>query len=130
MKGKGRNGIFSKVMSESHSTENVTVNCFPFLRKKNNPVVCCDINCLMKSMNLNHGPTEWRLFTDSSKLSLKAVLLHNDNLLSSIPVGHAVHMKETYANMTALLDSFKYHEHKWKICGDLKVIAILLGSWV
>ena len=29
--------------------------------------------------------------------------------------------------MTALLDSLKYHEHKWKICGDLKVIAILLG---
>ena len=84
----------------------------------------------MKSLNLNHGPTEWRLFTDSSKLSLKAVLLHNGNLVSSIPVGHAVHMKETYANMTALLDSLKYHEHKWKICGDLKDIAILLGSWV
>lgn len=99
----------------------------PFFEKKNNLVVCCDINGLMKSLNLNHDPTEWRLFIDSSKLSLKAVLLHNGNLLSSIPVGHAVHMKETYANMTALLDSIKYHEHKWKICGDLKVIAILLG---
>ena len=81
----------------------------------------------MKSLNLNYDPIEWRLFIDYSKFSLNAVLLHNGNLLSSIPVGHADHMKETYANMTALLDSLKYHEHKWKICGDLKVIAILLG---
>ncbi|XP_066433989.1 uncharacterized protein [Eleutherodactylus coqui] len=29
--------------------------------------------------------------------------------------------------MTALLDSIKYAEHKWKICGDLKVITVLLG---
>ena len=41
--------------------------------------------------------------------------------------GHAVHMKETYINMKVLLNSINYNEHKWKICGDLKVIAILLG---
>ena len=99
----------------------------PFFEKKNNLVVCCDVNGLMKCLNLNHDPTEWRLFIDSSKLSLKAVLLHNGNRLRSIPVGHAVHMKETYANMTALLESIKYAEHKWKICGDLKIIAVLLG---
>jgi hypothetical protein len=37
---------------------------------------------------------EWRLFTDSSKLRVKAVL-HNENILPSIPAGHAVHMRET-----------------------------------
>ena len=80
----------------------------------------------MKGLKLEHDPIEWRLFIDSSKLSLKAVLLHNGNRLHSIPVGHAVHMKETYANMTALLDSIKYAEHKWKIRFDLKVIVVLL----
>ncbi|KAJ4442913.1 hypothetical protein ANN_04507 [Periplaneta americana] len=63
----------------------------------------------------------------SSKLSLKAVILHNGNSLPSIPVGHGVHMKETHAHMTALFDSIEYHEHKWKICGDRKLIAVLLG---
>ena len=56
-------------------------------------------------------------------------LLHAyiESCLASIPIGHAVHLKETYTNKAALLDSIKYAEHKWKICGDLKVIAILLG---
>ena len=90
---------------------------------KNNLVVCIDVYGLMKCLNI----TEWRLFIDSSKLSLKAVLLHNENCLPSILIGHAVHMKETYVNMKAFFDSINYNEQKWKICGDLKIIAILLG---
>ena len=81
----------------------------------------------MYCLNLNYDPTEWKLFVDSSKLSLKAVLLHNGNCFPSVPIGHAVHMKETYLNMKVLLNSINYYEHKWNICGDLKVIAILLG---
>ena len=29
--------------------------------------------------------------------------------------------------MKVFLNSINYNEHKWKMCGDLKVIAILLG---
>ena len=36
-------------------------------------------------------------------------------------------MPETYENMRLLLAAIKYEEHDWLICGDLKVIAILLG---
>ena len=68
-----------------------------------------------------------KIFMDSSKLSFKAVLLNNGNRLPSIPIGYAVHMKETYVNMKAPLNPINYNEHKWKICGVLKVIAILLG---
>ena len=35
-------------------------------------------------------------------------------------------MKETYVNMKVLLNSINNNEHKWKICGGLIVIAILL----
>lgn len=66
-------------------------------------------------------------FVASSKLSPKAVLLHDGNLLPSIHIGHTVHMKKTYANMKAHLDSSKYADYKWQICVDLKVIAIFLG---
>ena len=81
----------------------------------------------MYCLNLNYDRTEWRLFIDSSKLSSKAVLLHNGNCLPSVPIGYAVHMKETYINMKVLLNSINFNEHIWKICGDLIVIAILLG---
>ena len=56
----------------------------------------------MQEFGYSHRPEEWRLFINSSKVSLKAVLLHNENMLPSIPVGYAAHMKETYENMKNL----------------------------
>jgi hypothetical protein len=64
-------------------------------------------------------------FIDSSKLSLKAALLHSGNIHPSIPIGHAVHMKVTYENMELLLRKVQYDKYKWHICGDFKVIGIL-----
>ena len=73
-------------------------------------------------------PTEWRLFIDSSKASLKCVLLHNGKRYTSISIGHSVHLKETYENMKMLLTKIKYDEYKWILCGDLKVLSMLLGQ--
>lgn len=81
----------------------------------------------MEYISLPHNLAEWRLFIDSSKLSLQAVLLDNCNIYPSISVGYAVHTKETYENMKALLKSVKYAQYKWQICGDFKVVALLLG---
>lgn len=67
------------------------------------------------------------MFIDSSKLSLKAVLLHIGNGKPSIPIAHAVNTKETYDTMVKLLKCIKYEEHDWKICSDLKVVAMLCG---
>ena len=61
---------------------------------------------------------------DSSKLSLKAVLLHSGNTLPSIPVGRSVHNKESYENMK--MEAINYDKFKWQICGDLKVITLLI----
>lgn len=102
-------------------------NLAPFFDMENNLVFCNDINGLLAALNINHKPKEWRLFIDSSTLSLKAVLLHIGNILPSIPIGYAVHMKESYDNMKYLLTCIKYDEHQWQICGDLKVVALLLG---
>lgn len=38
-----------------------------------------DVNGLMAELACEYVSDEWRLFTDSSKASLKAVLLHNGN---------------------------------------------------
>ena len=37
-------------------------------------------------------------------------------------------MKETYENLKLLLDKIKYENYNWTICGDLKVLALLLGQ--
>jgi len=49
----------------------------------------------MEELESEQASRQWRPFTDSSKASLKAVLLYNGNKLHSIPLAHAVHMKET-----------------------------------
>ena len=99
----------------------------PYFTKQNDLVFCSDVDGLSNALGIKHDPNEWRLFIDSSKLSLKAVLLHNGNQLPSIPVGYAVHIKETYDNMKQLLICLQYRKYRWHLCCDLKVVAILMG---
>ena len=69
---------------------------------------CKDISSLMETFGIEHNPTEWRLFIDSSKVSLKAVLLHNGNKFPSVPVGHSASMKESYENFKFILEKLQY----------------------
>ena len=55
------------------------------------------------------------------------VLLHNRNKFPSVPLAYAANMKESNKGMKLLLGKFKYDEFKWKLSGDLKVLALLLG---
>jgi len=87
-------------------------------------VTCTDIDGLMQTLNINHNPLHWWLFIDSSKLSLKAVLLYNGKTLPSILVGHTVNNKELYKNMKILMEAINYDKFKWQINGDLKVSAL------
>jgi len=98
-----------------------------FFKMERDLVACTNIDGLMQTLNINHNPLDWWLFIDSSKLSLKALLLHNGNTLPSIPVGHSVHNKESYENMKILMRAINYDKFKWQICGGLEVIALLLG---
>ena len=91
-------------------------------------VYCCNIAGLIEQLGTKYSSTEWRLFIDASKQSLKGVLLHIGNKYAVVPVAHSVHLKESYDNMALLLQKIKYSEHKWLICGDLKVIGLLLGQ--
>jgi len=95
-----------------------------FFKMERGLIVCTDIDGLMPTLNINHKPLDWRLFLDLSKLSLKGVLLHSGNTLSSIPVGHSVH-NESNENIKILLEAINYDKFKWQICGDLKVITLL-----
>jgi len=65
----------------------------------------------IESFGNQHDPTEWRLYIDSSKISLKAVFLHNGNKFPSVSLAHAANMKESYENMKLLLDKIQYEKY-------------------
>ena len=60
-------------------------------------------------------------------MSWKVVLLHKGNRFPSVPLAHAANIKESYESMKLLSGKIKYGEFKWKLSGDLKVVAMLLG---
>jgi len=90
---------------------------------------CSDVNGLMNEIKENvYRVQEWRLFIDSSKKSLKAVLLHNTNKFAAVPVAHSTVMKEQYPNISIVLEKLQYSKHRWQICGDLKILSMILGQ--
>ena len=56
---------------------------------------CNDIPALFESIGINDDPDKRRLFLDGSKKSIKAVLLHNGNILPSVAVAYSTTLKET-----------------------------------
>ena len=60
-------------------------------------------------------------------MSFKVVLFHNGNKFPSVPLALAANMKEIYESMKLLLGKLNCDEFKWKLCGDLKAVALLLG---
>ena len=101
-----------------------------FFCSEDNFVFCHDIVGFLNALCCKYVCSDWRLFIDSSKASLKCVLLSSGNQYASIPIGHSVLLKESYDTMALVLQKLKYCEHNWMICGDLKVIFILLGQQV
>ena len=92
-------------------------------------VYCTDVAGLLVAMGLPaYHSSDWRLFIDSSKRSLKCVLLHNGNKYGSISIGHSVVLKENYSNIKVVLEKLKYCDHQWLICVDLKMVNFLLGQ--
>lgn len=95
--------------------------------ENNSLAYCTDIRGLILTMQNEYNSGDWRLFIDSSKSSLKADLLHATNLKNSNPIALSTNTKESYSSMKKILELIKYEDHKWKICADLKVVALLRG---
>jgi hypothetical protein len=98
-----------------------------FFSQEDGVLFCNDVPSVMEVLGHEYNSERWRLFIDSLKVNLKVVLLHNGNRFQSIPSAHAANMKETYESVELLLGKIKYDEFKWKLCGDLKVVALLHG---
>jgi len=74
--------------------------------EENDLVYCNSICAVMDVLDHEHKTTEWRLFIDSLKTSLKAVLFHSAKKYPPVPLAYATNMKETYENLKILLKKF------------------------
>ena len=88
---------------------------------------CADIQGLFQEIGIAYSASDWRLFIDSSKRSLKADLLHNGDVYPFISIAHSVQMKENHESAKVLLELIQYDDLNWDVCGDFKMITFLLG---
>lgn len=100
-----------------------------FINGEKTYAYCNNPTMLMLAMFANHpyNAEEWRLFIDSSKNSLKVILLHVSNKAPSIPLAYSTETKETHAVLGQIMLDINYEQHQWKICCDLKVVTMLCG---
>ena len=100
-----------------------------FFTMEDDFVYCNNISDLLAKMgHPDYNSDEWRLFIDSSKGSVKCVLLHKGNNFADGPIGHSVVVKEQYLNVKMALHKLCYSEHNWAICVNSKMVNFLLGQ--
>ena len=71
---------------------------------------CYDVCSAMEVLDYEYNPDQWRLFIDSSKVSLKVVLFHNGNRFPTVPLVHADNTKGSHESMKLLFGKIKYDE--------------------
>jgi hypothetical protein len=81
----------------------------------------------MEELQLQHASEQWRHFIDLSKVSVKAVLLHEENKHLAVPLVHAAHVTENCSNIHGMLNKMCYEYQQWNLRADLKVVAKLTG---
>ena len=88
---------------------------------------CKDVEGLFGAVGIDHDPTQWQLFNDSSTKSIKAVLLYNSKIYPSIPLAYSLQMKEDYGNVKQLVIKINYAQaqFKWYVYGDFKMLGFL-----
>ena len=100
-----------------------------FFETDNDFAYCCNVAGLLVAMGVpQYDTNEWRLLIDKSKMSLKYILLHNENLFGAIPIGHSAYLKEKHEHRKVEIDLLKYDDHKRVTCVYLKTVNFLLGQ--
>ena len=90
---------------------------------------CADISQLLLKVGVPHYEAkDLRLFIDSSKRSLKCVLLHNGNQFASVFIAHSTTLEEKSEAVKYVLEKIGYDQHKRFICANLNMLNFLLGQ--
>lgn len=82
------------------------IECFSFFSEEKGLVYNSNIAQLLHKFGVpQYQPGDWRLFLDSSKQSLKCVLMHNGNQFASVPLAYSTTHKK-YEAGKYLLEKF------------------------
>ena len=101
-----------------------------FLKEEKQLIYCDNVPGLFGQLGiLSYNSEEWRLFMDSSKRSLKCVLLHNGENYGAVPIGHSTVLKEQQQDIRTVMNLLKYHEHNWIICVDAQSWTALFRAF-
>ena len=82
---------------------------YHFLRNKTNLFIVAMYQDFSTIWAYNHTTEKNATFLDSSKRSLKCVLLHNGSKFGAVPTGHSSVLKEQQEDIKILMDMFKCH---------------------
>ena len=82
-------------------------------------IYCSDVNKLIKAVGHKKIASEWRLFIDLNKTSLKGVFLHNGNEFPSIPVANA-------SQCTLLVNLFRLQNDCYSVRTADRIHKVLL----
>ena len=118
-------------MSETRATfyRNRDAEFIPLFNENSDLVYCSDVEGVLLRLSVQeYDANSWRWFIDSSKRSLKCVLLHNTNTYASIPIGHSTTWKKKHESIKQVMEKTNYSNHNWVICVDLRMVNFLLGQ--
>lgn len=82
----------------------------------------------MDEFGIQYNKEEWRLFIDLFKTTLKAVLLHNDNMYAYASIRHFVHKTKAMKPRNSV--KYSSSSHSWMTCSNLNVTCSLLRKVV
>ena len=85
-------------------------NFLPYFKQYEEILVYNDVELLLMELGtVQYEANSWHLFIDSSKRSLKCVVLHNTNEYALIP--NSVTVKEKYEPVKQVLECMKFNQH-------------------
>ena len=124
-----KEGNFLQAKTNVTFYKNREANFLPYFKQYEEIVVCNDVELLLMELGIAHyEANSWHLFTDSSKRSLKCVLLHNTNEYVSIPIGHLTTLKEKYEPVK--LENLRRSENgefsAWAVIWIYKISVLLI----
>jgi hypothetical protein len=98
-----------------------------FFSQEDDVVFCNDVRSVMAinivqingACSLIRQKWAWRWFYSTTEIDSP-----------SVPLVHAANIKESYESIKLLLGKINYDEFKCKLCGDLNVVALLLGMQI
>ena len=100
---KGKNLLEDSVRISFYHNRHQKV--LSFFSEGNDLVYCTNIIQLLYNLGVSqYEAKDWRLFINSSKRSLKCVLLHNGNQFSPVPLAHSTALKEKYETVKYVLE--------------------------